>query len=102
MGCETTGCQFRRCRAGQWFRSGDCREAAWLAAQSYRMFMAAYANMSVLDAWYDAMDFSDIIDSMQDKEMKRFYTKKLAATAAQGAHEKEFARWPTPKAFPPA
>ncbi len=82
------------------FKASDCREAAWLAAQSYRTFMAAYADMSVLDAWYDAMDFNDIIDNMQDKEMKRFYTKKLAATEAQGAHEKEFARLAHSEGFP--
>ena len=63
------------------FTASDCREAAWLAAQSYRTFMAAYADMSVLDAWYDAMDFGEIIDNMQDKEMKRFYSKKLAASS---------------------
>ena len=82
------------------FKAGDCREAAWLAARSYRTFMASYADMSVLDAWYDAMDFTEIIDNMQDKEMKRFYTKKLAASKAQGAHEKEFARLAHTEGYP--
>ncbi|MCO6451975.1 MAG: DUF2252 domain-containing protein [Caldilineales bacterium] len=74
------------------FNAVDCREAAWLAAQSYRQAMASYAETSVLDAWYDAMDLGVIINSMPDKEMKRFYTKKLASAEAQSAHEKEFAR----------
>jgi len=29
---------------------------------------------------------------MTDKNMKRFYTKKLSGATAQSAHEKEFAK----------
>ena len=74
------------------FAPADCREAAWLAAQSYRQRMAEYAGMPVLQVWNDAFDFNTILESMADKEMKRFYTKKLTSTAAQSAHEKEFAK----------
>ncbi len=74
------------------FDAGDSREAALLAAQSYRESMAAIAQMPVLDAWYDAINMEDVIDAMQDKEMKRFYTKKLAKATEQSAHEKEFAK----------
>ena len=74
------------------FAPADCREAAWLAAQSYRQRMAEYAGMPVLQVWNDAFDFNTILESIADKEMKRFYTKKLTSTAAQSAHEKEFAK----------
>jgi uncharacterized protein (DUF2252 family) len=74
------------------FSADNCREAAWLAAQSYRQTVAGYVKMPVLQAWYDAMDLNQIIDQMQDKESKRFYTKKLEKATAQSAHEKEFAR----------
>jgi uncharacterized protein (DUF2252 family) len=74
------------------FAPEDCREAAWLAAQSYRQKMAEYAGMPVLQAWNDAFDLEDIIESMVDKEMKRFYTKKLTGATEQSAHEKEFAK----------
>lgn len=74
------------------FNADDCREAALVAAQSYREGMAAIAQMPVLDAWYDAINMEEIINSMQDKEMKRFYTKKLAKATEQSAHEKEFAK----------
>ena len=74
------------------FAPADCRDAAWLAAQSYRQRMAAYAEMPVLQVWNDAFDFNTIAQNMADKEIKRFYTKKLASAAEQSAHEKEFAK----------
>ncbi len=74
------------------FDALDCREAAWQAAQSYRQSIAQYASMPVLQAWYEAMDLEQIIANIQNKENKRFYTKKLDSAKAQSAHEKEFAK----------
>ncbi len=70
----------------------DCKEAAWLAAQSYRQRMADYTRMSTLQVWNDCFDLGAIIENMPDKEMKRFYTKKLSGATEQSAHEKEFAK----------
>jgi uncharacterized protein (DUF2252 family) len=74
------------------FAPADCREAAWLAAQSYRQRMAEYAGLPVLQVWNDSFDFNTIVEGLADKEMKRFYTKKLAGATAHGAHEKEYAK----------
>jgi len=74
------------------FAPADCREAAWLAAQSYREKMAEYAAMPILQVWNDALDFKAIIEGAPDKDMKRFYAKKLASATQQSAHEKEFAK----------
>ncbi len=74
------------------FAPADCREAAWLAAQTYRQKMAEYATMPVLQVWNDALDFGALIENFGDKEMKRFYAKKLSAATEQSAHEKEFAK----------
>ena len=74
------------------FDPADCKEAAWLAAQSYRQRMAEYTEMPVLEVWNDRIDLEPIIESMTDKDMKRFYTKKLSVTSQQSAHEKEFAK----------
>ena len=70
----------------------DCREAARLSAQSYRLRMAEYASMPVLQAWYDALDLNKIIANMRNKQNSRFYTKKLQQATDQSAHEKEFAK----------
>lgn len=74
------------------FAPTDCREAAWLAAQSYRRRMADYAGMPVLQVWNDAFDFQNIAENMADKETRRFYIKKLAGAVEKSAHEKEFAK----------
>jgi len=82
------------------FATTDCRESAWIAAQSYRQSIAQYGQMPVLDAWYDAVDWIYILENMADKDQKRFYSKKLAAATAQSAHEKEFARLAHTKGYP--
>ena len=74
------------------FSATDGRQAAWLAAQSYQEQMAAYSQMSVLEVWYDFLDLEQIIANLEDKQAKRFYTKKLKAATEQSAHEKEFAK----------
>jgi uncharacterized protein (DUF2252 family) len=74
------------------FAAADCQEAAWLAAQGYRQRMAEYAGMPTLQAWNDVFDFGEIIESMADKDMKRFYVKKLSGATEQSVREKEFAK----------
>jgi uncharacterized protein (DUF2252 family) len=74
------------------FASSDCREAAWLAAQSYRQRMAEYAEMPVMQIWNDRVEFESLVDQMTDKEMKRFYTRRLSGATERSAHEKEFAK----------
>ncbi len=78
-------------RANQ-ISEADSRRAALEAARSYRLRMAEYANMTVLQAWYDILDLNEIIDNIQNKQNKRFYTKKLQQATDQSAHEKEFAK----------
>jgi hypothetical protein len=54
--------------------------------------MAEYSLMPVLDIWNDSFDLEAIIENTPDKNMKRFYSKKLASATEQSAHEKEFAK----------
>jgi len=70
----------------------DSRAAAMQAAQSYRLNIANYANMTVLETWYDALDLNEIIANILNKQNKRFYTKKLQQATDKSAHEKEFAK----------
>jgi len=74
------------------FAPADSREAAWLAAQSYRQQMGEYAGMPILQVWNEAFDLNNIIEASPDKDLKRFYAKKLAGATKQSAHEKEFAK----------
>jgi uncharacterized protein (DUF2252 family) len=74
------------------FALEDAQEAGWLAAQAYRQQMALYASMPTLEVWNDAFDLEEIINNLQDKDNRRFYTKKLSKATEQSAHEKEFAK----------
>lgn len=74
------------------FGKADCREAALMAAQSYSERMAQYAQMSVLESWYDLIDLNDVIANSKDKQMRAFYLKKLEKATEQSAHEREFAK----------
>lgn len=78
--------------ASNGFDPADGKEAAWLAAQGYRQRMADYAGMSTLEIYNDSFDLNLIIKTIIDKDMRRFYTKKLSGATAQSAHEKEFAK----------
>jgi uncharacterized protein (DUF2252 family) len=74
------------------FAASDCQEAAWRAVQAYRERMAEYTEMPTLQVWNDVFDFDEIIAQMPDKELKRFYVKKLTGATEKSAHEKEFAK----------
>ncbi len=74
------------------FDPAGCQEAAWLAAQGYRQRIAEYSQMSLLEVWNDSFDLGSIFENMADKELKRFYTKKMTSATEQSAHEKEFAK----------
>ena len=74
------------------FAESACREAAWTAVQSYRLRMAQYAEMPVLQVWYDFFDFNMLAEKAVTKEMRNFYLKKLASATEQSHREKEFAR----------
>jgi uncharacterized protein (DUF2252 family) len=74
------------------FSAADCQAAAHRAAENYRTKLAEYSQKSVLEVWYDTLDFDQIIHNLPDGKMRKFYMKKLDAAAEQRAHEKEFAK----------
>ena len=74
------------------FKASESRKAAWLAAQSYRERMAEFSQMTVLETWYEAIDLDETLDNTPDKEMAKFYRKKLNAAMEQSTREKEFAK----------
>lgn len=74
------------------FDEPDCHESALLVSQSYREQMEAFAEMPVLDAWYSAIDLEEALEEHSDKEVRRFYRKKVQSAAEESDHEKEFAK----------
>lgn len=79
-------------RTNSLFSPDDARECAWRAARSYRKWMARYAEMPALEAWYDSIEVDDLLEEFEETELTRKVRKKLAATRAVSSHEMEFAK----------
>jgi uncharacterized protein (DUF2252 family) len=74
------------------FKATDCRQAAWQAARSYRENMARYAEMPVLEAYYETIDLSRLVAAGADDELKRLNQKRIRKALAESAHIKEFTK----------
>lgn len=77
---------------GNGFDKQDCEEAAWAMAGAYREWMARYAQMPILDAWYDNIDLQEVIDAIDDAEFRRSARNRLNRALDKSASEKEFAK----------
>jgi uncharacterized protein (DUF2252 family) len=83
------------------FSESNAREIAWEAANAYRLHLADYAAMPLLEAWYDHIDLQDVIDRMQDEEMKKLATKTVRKAVEFTAHTKEFIKLTVAGGSPP-
>jgi uncharacterized protein (DUF2252 family) len=83
------------------FNDGEARDIAWEAASAYRTHLADYAEMPVLEAWYDHIDLQDVIDRMRDEEMKQLANKSVRKAVQYTAHTKEFIKLTVQGGSPP-
>ncbi|AIF46074.1 hypothetical protein HY57_01740 [Dyella japonica A8] len=83
------------------FNADDARDIAWAAATAYRERLAGYAEMPLLEAWYDHIDLQDVIDRMQDEEMRKLATKSVRKAVEYTAHTKEFIKLTVAGGSPP-
>jgi len=72
--------------------ASDGEEAAWWAARSYRLNMARYATMPLLEAHYEYIDLPKLIAKGPDDELRRFHDRRIAKATAAAAHSVEFAK----------
>jgi uncharacterized protein (DUF2252 family) len=56
-------------------RERDCRDAARIAARSYRKHMRRYARMPALEVWYSYLDAEILIEEAKDKAEKKRWKK---------------------------
>jgi len=78
-------------RSNAMFSADDGRECAWRAARAYRRRIAKYAEMPILEAWYDSIPIDTILDAVENDESKQRYRRKLAESAETSSHHIEFA-----------
>jgi uncharacterized protein (DUF2252 family) len=81
-------------RTNPLFDADDARACARRAARQYRKWMARYAEMPILHAWYDSIEVDDMIEEFESEEAPaaKKWRKKLAKTSAVSAHQIEFAK----------
>lgn len=72
------------------FSLDDTRECAWRAARAYRKRMARYAEMPVLEAWYDSLDLDDLLAATDNSMLQKKLEKKLDEGRKGGSHAVDF------------
>ena len=73
------------------FSLDDTRECAWRAARSYRKRMERYAEMPILETWYDSFDLEELIEEAgAGTEMGKKNLKKVQEGIETSSHALEF------------
>lgn len=72
------------------FGKRDARDVAERVARSYRLHMADFAEMRVLERWYERLDADELIDEIRSKKWKKHVRKRIAKEAARTVVEHDF------------
>ena len=67
------------------FKKDDPRDTALSCVRSYRVSMAEFSRMSVLEVWYASTELEKIIASVKDKEDQARIQKSVAKAHSQNA-----------------
>lgn len=68
----------------------NARDAVLNSVRSYRERMQEYSRMCVLDIWYDSIDATGLIESVQDEQARRRIQKRLEKARQRTILEHEF------------
>src|SRR5262249_3039504 len=66
------------------------KEAVLTCVRSYREHMAEFSEMRALDVWYHRLDTDELIDEIEDVEIRSRAKKRLAKAIAQSTLEYDF------------
>jgi len=83
------------------FNVNEAKDVAWEAASSYQSYMASYADMPLMEAWYDQIDLEDVIDHLQDQQVKKLAIKNVKKAIEHTVHTKEFIKFTVAGGSPP-
>jgi uncharacterized protein (DUF2252 family) len=65
------------------FSEEEGRHSAWRAARSYRKHMAKYAEMPILEAWYDRIKVEDFIQEIAEMKTRSKQSKQIASSHSE-------------------
>jgi uncharacterized protein (DUF2252 family) len=74
------------------FGKRDARDVAERCVRSYREHMAAFAEMRVLERWYERLDADALIDEIRSRQWKKKVLKRIQKEASQSAIEHDLPR----------
>ena len=72
------------------FSEDVAREAVLTCVRSYRMRMAEYSTMHVMDVWYASIDVEKVMDMVKDSEAYHRMKKRLAKARERSVSEHDF------------
>ena len=72
------------------FAAADQRDTAQACVRSYREHMREYAGMQALRIWYERLDVSAVMLSLQDKDTRARLRKRIRKEAARSVAEHDF------------
>lgn len=68
----------------------EAREAAQTCVRSYRENMAEFAEMRVLDVWYSSIDVNEVLDMVDDKDVRKRIEKRVSKAREHDVMEHDF------------
>jgi uncharacterized protein (DUF2252 family) len=72
------------------FKKADARDVAASCVRSYRDHMATYAEMRVLERWYERIDAEELIALVESKPWKKRIQKLIGKESARSVVEDDF------------
>jgi uncharacterized protein (DUF2252 family) len=84
------------CR-GNGFQTDVCREAAEMAARSYRKSMRGFSEMPAIDVWYSKMDIESFLNRIGDKDYRKDAEDYIEKAKSKSAREYYVPRLITPQ-----
>src|SRR5215471_14388380 len=72
------------------YNKADAREMALRCVESYREHIHNFAQMTVLERWYEHIDASDILRAIRSKKWRKVVKARIAKEAARTVLEDDF------------
>ena len=72
------------------FSKRDARDVAERLVRSYRLHIADFSEMRVLERWYERLDADELVDEIRSKKWKRLVRKRIAKEVGQSIVEHDF------------
>ncbi|MFN8006100.1 MAG: DUF2252 domain-containing protein [Terriglobia bacterium] len=72
------------------FTKAEARECAARCVQSYREHMQSYAEMGVLEMWYERIDHENLLALIQSKEWRKRVQRRIAKESSRSVVDDDF------------